>query len=180
MNKIKDRVTLSILAGGIGTLALMAVDLISSRLGISQRSYRTTAAGVWLSSRRQAESTLGQLLGTIMSVGLSMLGAFALIGLLTKHGRDKIVLKGLFFGTTFGAVINAMLSGLVNKKVKPKDPASNLSYVASSAVFGLTTALIASKMGHDSLFDAQPHNDWVKPTEKTTEELKLHPPIAAK
>jgi len=180
MNKIKDRVTLSILAGGVGTLFMMTIDEISSRLGISKRSYRTTAAGVWLASRRQVESWPGQLLGTIMNIGLSMVGAFGLISLLTKHGRDKIVLKGLFFGTSFGALINAVLSGLVSNKVKPKDAASNLSYLLSNAVFGVTAAIVASKMGHDSLFDAQPHNDWVKPTEKTTEELKLHPPIAAK
>lgn len=180
MKKIKDRVTLCILAGGVGTLILMAVDQISSGLGISQRSYRTTAAGVWVSSRRQAESWQGQLLGTIMHTGLSMAGAFGLISLLTKYGRDKIILKGIFFGTSFGAVINAMLSGLANNKIKPKDAASNLSYVLSNAVFGVTTALVAAKAGHDSLFDAQPLNDQVKPTEETTEELNLHRPFAAK
>lgn len=180
MKKIKDRITLGILAGGIGTILQISVDIISSRLGISQRSYRTTAAGVWVSSRRQAESWQGQLLGTIMNLGLSMVGAFALIALLTKNGRDKIILKGLFFGASFGAIINAMLSGLINNKVKPTDAASNLSYLASNAVFGLTTALVASKLGHDSLFDAQPQNDKIKPTEKTTEELKLADSLAAK
>lgn len=180
MNKIKDRITLSILAGGVGTVLQTAVDVISSKLGISQRSFRTTAAGVWVSSRRQAESWQGQLLGSIMNIGLSMVGAFGLISLLTKYGRDKIVLKGLFLGTSFGAVVNALLSGLINNKVKPKDAASNLSYLVSNAVFGVTTALIASKIGHESLFDAQPQNDWVKPTEKTSEEEKLHSPIAAK
>lgn len=180
MKKIKDRIFLSILAGGLGTVLLTAVDVISSRLGISQRSYRTTAAGVWVSSRRQAETWQGQLLGAIMNIGLSMVGAFGLIGLLSKYGRDKLVLKGLFFGTTFGAVVNAILSGLVNNKVKPKDAASNLSYLASNAIFGVTTALVASKLGHESLFDAQPQNDWVKPTGKTSEEEKLHTPLAAK
>jgi hypothetical protein len=180
MEKIKDRITLSILAGGIGTIFQLATDLISSRLGISQRSYRTTAAGVWVASRKQAESWQGQLLGTIMNLGLSMVGAFALIHLLTKNGRDKILTKGLFFGATFGAIINAMLSGLINNKVKPKDAASNLSYLASNAVFGVVTALVASKLGHDSLFDAQPLNDEIKPTEKTTEELRLANSLAAK
>lgn len=180
MNKIKDRITLSIVAGGIGTIMMMIVDQISSGLKISQRSYRTTAAGVWLSSRRQAESWEGQVLGTIMHTGLSMVGAFGLVNLLTKYGRDKILLKGIFYGTSFGAVINAMLSGLSNNKIKPKDAASNLSYILSNAVFGITTALVASKAGHDSLFDAQPQNDKVEPTEKTTEELKLHNPLAAK
>lgn len=180
MKKINDRITLSILSGGVGTAFQVLADSISSRLGISQRSYRTTAAGVWVPSRKQAESWQGQLLGTIMNLGLSMVGAFALITLLTKHGKDKILLKGLFFGASFGAVINAMLSGLINSKVKPKDAASNLSYLASNAIFGVATALVASKLGHDSLFDAEPQNDKVKPTEKTTEELKSADSLAAK
>lgn len=173
MNKIKDRITLSILAGGVGTVAMMALDMISSKSKMSQRSYPTTAAGVWLKSRRQAESWQGQLLGIIMTSGLSMVGAFGLVNLLSKYGRDKILLKGLFFGTTFGSIINAMLSGLANNKVKPKDAVSNLSYIISNAVFGTITALVASKIGHDSIYDAPPTNNWVSPTEKTTEELKI-------
>jgi hypothetical protein len=176
MNKIKDRVTLSILAGGVGTVAMMAIDMISAKLKISQRSYPTTAAGVWVSSRKQAEGWQGQTLGTIMTLGLSMVGAFGLINLLSKYGRDKIITKGLFFGTSFGSIINAMLSGLTSKKIKPKDAASNLSYIISSAVFGTITALVASKMGHDSIYDAPPRNNWVNPTEKTTEELRPKTP----
>lgn len=173
MNKIKDRITLSILAGGVGTVAMMVTDMISSKSKMSQRSYPTTAAGVWLKSRRQAESWQGQLLGIIMTSGLSMVGAFGLVNLLSKYGRDKILIKGLFFGTTFGSIINAMLSGLVNPKIKPKDAVSNLSYIVSNAVFGAITALVASKIGHDSIYDAPPTNNWVNPTEKTTEELRI-------
>lgn len=180
MSKIKDRINLSILAGGIGTLVMTIIDEISSRMGLSKRSYRTTAAGVWVSSRKEAESWAGQLLGTLMNLGLSMVGALGFIKLLTKNGRDNIIAKGLFFGTSFGAIINGLLSGLASNKVKPKDAVSNLSYVFSNAAFGITTALIASKLGDDSLFDAEPQNDWVKPTEKTTEELRLQKLNAAK
>lgn len=180
MNKIKDRIVLSIVAGGIGTLMMTLIDTVSARMGISQRTYRTTAAGVWVSSRREAEKWTGQLLGFIMNFGLSMAGALGLINLLTKYGRDNILTKGLFFGASFGGIINAILSGLLNNKVKPKDAASNLSYLLSNAAFGITTAFIASKLGHDSLFDAGPQNDWAQPTEKTSEELKFHSPQAAK
>ncbi|AFM41094.1 hypothetical protein Desaci_2128 [Desulfosporosinus acidiphilus SJ4] len=172
MKKIKDRITLSILAGGIGTLVMTLIDNLSILIGISQRSYRTTAAGVWVSSRKEAESRQGQLLGFLMSTGLGMVGAFGLVSMLTKYGRDMLWPKGLFFGVSFGAVINAILSGLSNNKVKPKDASSNLSYLVSNAAFGIATAFVTSKMGHDSLFDAVPVNDRVKPTEKTTEELK--------
>jgi len=180
VNKIKDRITLSVLAGGIGALIMMAVDMVFTLIGISQRSYRTIAAGVWVSSRRQANSWQGQLLGTMMNLALSMGGAFSLVSLLTKFGKDNIVLKGVFFGISFGAIINAMLAVLTSKKIKAKDAATNLAYVVSNAVFGITTALAASKLGHDSLFGAQTRNDWLKSIEKTSEETKVNSAIAAK
>ncbi len=127
MNKIKDRITLCILAGGIGTIMMTIVDVVSSLLKISQRSYRVTAAGVWVSSRRQAESWQGQLLGGVMNLALSMVGSFFFINLLSKYGKDKVLLKGMFFGISFGAIINAILSGFIKNKVQPKDAKSNYS-----------------------------------------------------
>ncbi|MDR3584624.1 MAG: hypothetical protein P4L59_04785 [Desulfosporosinus sp.] len=172
MRKINDRIYLGMLSGAAGLVALTLVDVLSSKMKISQRSYRTTAAGIWVSSRRQAEKWPGQILGIMMNLGLSMVGGFSVVKMLTKYGRDKLVPKGLFFGVTFGAVITAILSGFANNKVKPKDAISNLSYLLSHAAFGLTSVFTAAKLGDDSLFDTPPQNDYSKPTEKTTEQLK--------
>ncbi|KUO76780.1 MAG: hypothetical protein APF81_11465 [Desulfosporosinus sp. BRH_c37] len=172
MKKINDRIFLGMISGAAGLVALTLIDVISSKIKISQRSYRTTAAGVWVSSRRQAEKWPGQLLGVIMNIGLSMVGGFSVVKMLTKYGRDKLVPKGIFFGVTFGAVMTAMLSGFANNKVKPKDALSNLSYIVSHAAFGLVSVFTAAKIGDDSLFDTPPQNDYSKPTEKTTEQLK--------
>ena len=180
LNKIKDRFTLSLLAGGIGGTLAMIVDAISALLRISQRSWRVTAAGVLVSNRKQAETLQGQILGTLMTVTLSIIGAFGFISLLTKYGRDNLIAKGLLFGMAFGNIINTMLGGFVENKVRPKDAASNLSYLFSSAIFGTATALVATKMGHDSIYDASPKNDWLNPTEKTTEEMKLQKTNAAR
>lgn len=48
--------------------------------------------------------------------------------------------------------------------------ASNLSYVFSTAVYGIVTTFVAAKLGHNSLFDGPPVNDYIKPTETTTEQ----------
>ena len=66
-----------------------------------------------------------------------------------------------------------MLSVFPTNKVRPKDAISNLSYMASHAVFGLVTTAIVAKLGDDSLFDAKPYNDYVSPTAKTTEEQRI-------
>ncbi|WP_088188363.1 hypothetical protein [Desulfosporosinus sp. FKA] len=171
MKKINDRILLGMLSGIVGLIALMVTDNISSKAKISQRSFATTAAGVWVSSRRQAEKWQGQLLGTLMTIGLCMVGGISAVKLLTTYGRDKLVAKGIFLGVTFGSVITATLSGLAHNKVKPKDANSNLSYLVSHALFGLATVLTAAKAGDDSLFDAPPKNNYLQSTEQTTEQI---------
>jgi hypothetical protein len=63
-----------------------------------------------------------------------------------------------------------MMSASPTNKVKPKDAASNLSYMLSHAVYGVITAAIASKMGTSNLYDAGPRNDYLQPTLKTSME----------
>lgn len=172
MKKINDRIYLGMISGTVGFVALTLVDFISSRMKISQRSYRTTAAGVWVSSRGQAEKWPGQALGVMLNIGSSMMGGVFVVKMLSTFGRDKLLPKGLFFGTTFGSFITAILSGLSNNKVKPKDAWSNLSYMASHFAFGLATIFTAAKIGDDSLFDTSPQNDYLKPTKQTTDQLK--------
>ncbi len=171
MKKINDRIYLGMISGATGLIALTLIDVVSSKMGISQRSYRTTAAGVWVSSRREAEKWSGQLLGVMMNIGSSMVGGVSVVKILSAFGRDKLVAKGLFFGITFGSIITAMLSGFANNKVKPKDAISNLSYFLSHAAFGLVSIFTAAKLGDDSLFDAPPQNDYIKPTNQTSEQI---------
>ena len=152
MRKVNDRIFLGMISGTVGFVALTLIDVISSRMKISQRSYRTTAAGVWVSSRREADKWPGQLLGVMMNIGLSMVGGVSVVKILTTYGRDKLVPKGLFFGATFGSIVTAMLSGLSNNKVKPKDAWSNLSFMISHFAFGLASIFTAAKLGDDALF----------------------------
>ena len=111
-------------------------------------------------------------MGTIMTLALCMLGGLGKVQLLTKAGRDNILQKGLMFGVCFGAIITGLTSGFAINKVKPKDANSNLSYVAASGIYGLVTAYIISKLGHNSLFDQEPLNDYIKPTVETGEEKR--------
>lgn len=170
MNKIKDRFTLSLFAGVMGGALAMTTDTIASVFNLSRRSWRVTAAGALVSTKRQAESLPGQLLGTLMTLTLSTVGAFGLISALTKYGRDNFIAKGLFFGLAFGNVINSIINGFSHNRISPKDSITHLSYMLSSAAFGVITAFVAAKMGHDSIYDAPPMNDRLNPTEKTTEE----------
>lgn len=171
MNKIKDRVCLAIVSGMIGLAGLMFTDEISRKAKISKRSYRQAAAGVFV-SKKEAKKATGQALGVIMNAAVSILGASYVIKLLSQSGRDKLFYKGISLGIIFGSVVTTIPNFAHWNKMKPKDAASNLSYVFSNMVYGLLTAFAAAKLGHDSLFDTPPQNDYLGPTEQTSEQAK--------
>ncbi|WP_243441120.1 hypothetical protein [Dethiobacter alkaliphilus] len=139
---------------------------------LSKRSFRSTAAGVWVSKEKEATNVNGQLLGLLFDFGLGSIGGIGTTYLLSKTGRDHVIPKGVLAGITVGSTITALLSVFPNNKVKPKDAASNLAYMFSHALYGITTTALVAKMGHASLFDPKPLNNYLQPTEYTSEEIR--------
>lgn len=170
MLKIKDRVTLGVIAGLCGNLVKTAIDEISLKKKISQRSFRETASGVWVSNQKEASNVKGQILGGLLDFGVGTLGGIASVYLLSKTGRDQLATKGIVSGITIGSAITALLSVFPQNKVRPKDAASNLSYMASHAAYGLVTTFVAAKLGDPSLYDTKPHNNYLEPIAQTTEQ----------
>jgi len=170
--KIKDRETLAIVSGVIGLAGMTLVDGISRRAGLSKRSYREAAAGMFL-SKSQSKSFKGQALGLVMNSAVSIIGANYIIKRLTQSGRDKLLIKGIVSGTAIGAIATAIPNVVPKNRVKPKDAASNLSYVFSNIVYGMLATFAAAQFGHDSLFDTPPQNDYLEPTEKTSEQVRM-------
>jgi len=172
MAKIKDRDTLAIVSGFIGLAGMLVVDTVSRNAGISKRSYREAAAGVFV-SQKEAKSFKGHALGLIMTAGVSIMGANVIIKRMSQNGRDKLLSKGIVSGITMGAIATALPSIAPQNKARPKDAASNLSHVFTNIIYGLLTTVAAAKLGHDSLYDVPPQNDYLQPTEQTSEQQKL-------
>ncbi|PKM88592.1 MAG: hypothetical protein CVU87_07120 [Firmicutes bacterium HGW-Firmicutes-12] len=170
MYKIKDRVLLGTLAGFTGDIVKTVIDEISHKKKLSQRSFRETAAGVWVKKGSEAKSIKGQALGGLLDLGMSMAGGIGTVYLLTKTGRDHLITKGIIAGIGLGSLLDFAISSLPQNKIKPTDATSHLSYMASHAAYGLVTTVMVAKLGHPSLFDKQPDNDYLEPTELTTEE----------
>jgi hypothetical protein len=127
-------------------------DELFIRKKISKRSFRETASGVWVNTRKQAKSPQGQILGSLLDLGMGMLGSVGQVFILSKTGKDNLLVKGSFFGIVYGSLITAALSALPANKVKPKDATSNLSYMFSHALFGLGTTYAATLFGDQSLW----------------------------
>jgi hypothetical protein len=170
--KIKDRIILGSMAGLIGNLAKTFIDEISLRKKISQRSFRSTAAGVWVNNKNEATNLNGQLLGGLFDFGIGALGGIVMTHIFSKTGKDHVVTKGILSGISIGSTITALLSAFPNNKVRPKDASSNLSYMFAHSVYGVVSSVIITKFGDSSLFDANPLNDYLPPTEPTYQEEK--------
>ena len=172
MFTIKDRVTLGIMAGLAGNVTKTIIDEISVKKMISQRSFRSTASGVWVNKKNEATSLKGQILGGLLDFGMGALGGVGTVFFLSKTGRDSLITKGLFSGITMGSLITFALSAIPQNTVRPKDAASNLSYMLSHAVYGVVTTIVAAKFGDPSIYDTKPQNNYLEPTHPTSEQAK--------
>ncbi|HBV87233.1 MAG TPA: hypothetical protein DEF42_11435 [Desulfosporosinus sp.] len=171
MRKIKDRYLLTVVAGLLGLIGVTIFDTVTYKMGYSKRTYRETAAGLFVPSKLKARTSNAQILGFSMNGVASIVGAGLLSTLITKTGRDFYGIKGVISGITHGAFLMLMQSALPWNKMKPKDAVSNLSYVLTNAIYGLICGTAIAKLGDDSLFDVEPLNDQLKPTEETSEEV---------
>ncbi len=169
---VKDRIVLGLIAGLAGNVVKTIIDEASIKKKISQRSFRETAAGIWVSKKSETTNLKGQILGGLLDFGMSAMGGVGIVQLLSKTGRDHVIAKGVVCGIAIGSSITALVSAFPQNRIRPKDAASNLSYMASHAVYGVVAAAIAAKLGHPSLFDAEPQNDYLPPTELTSEQEK--------
>ncbi len=165
---------LGVVSGLTGNLAKTLIDEVSHRKKISQRTFRETAAGIWVNKRSEATNYKGQLLGGLLDFGLASLGGIGIVKLFSKTGRDYVLTKGIISGITVGSTVTVLLSAFPQNKVKPKDAASNLSYMLAHAVYGVVTAAVVTTLGDPSLFDSKPMNNYLSPTEPTTEEKYIN------
>lgn len=151
--KTKDRMLLGIIAGGLVFIVQSMFDYASVKSGISKRSYWSTAAGVWVNSKRQVKKRNGQILGAWMTFGLNTLNGIFMVWVFSKAGLNKWALKGVISASAFGAIVNALLSGFENNKVAPKDSNSNLSYALTHIITGLVASSCIAAFGDKSLFN---------------------------
>jgi hypothetical protein len=178
MLKIKDRFTLGVLSGIIGNAAKTVVDEISLKQNISQRSFRSAAAGIYVSRKSEAVNIKGSFLGGLYDFGLGAIGGIGLTYMLTKTGMDNLLLKGTVSGISYGAIISGLISIQSNNKVSPKDAASNLSYLATHAVYGMVTASMIKWLGDPSLFEPNP--DRQRPLYQRRHTYKMRVPYKYK
>ena len=169
MKKIQDKHILGMIAGLSGSIVKSMYDEVSVRRSFSKVTCREAAVGVIVNSKKEMRSRKGFVLGTIIDAGLCMIGGIIQVHLLSKNGRDHAPLKGAFYGATIAGSINLLLSRFNLSRLWPKDAASNLSFLFGGSLYGIITTIVATKIGHDSLFRGRAKNQLHKPAEEAAE-----------
>lgn len=156
MKKINDPVLLGAIAGLSGNAAKMILDQIFVSTGQQQRPFRTVASGVWLPSRKEAETLTGNLLGTLLDFGMGLLGGIGIINVLSNSGTNYMLPKGVLYGLVYGSTITAMLSALPINKIRPQDAGSNVCYIFEHGAYGLVATVVAATLADPALLPQKP------------------------
>lgn len=154
MRKIKDPIILGIVAGLAGNAVKLAGNLINRyAFRKSDVTYPEIAAGLFM-TKREREKRVGRVTGGLADFVLGGALGVPLVYLLRYTGRDHAALKGLAVGhLAWITVYGALGRGLDSQKgVFPLNADTNLSALLNHSWFGLTAALVAAKLGDESLF----------------------------
>lgn len=94
--KVKDRMMLGMIAGLGGNAVKTLADEVLLRKKLSQRSFRATAAGVWVNTEKEATNINGQILGALSDFGLAATGGVGITICCQKRAVTMLFPKAYF------------------------------------------------------------------------------------
>lgn len=172
MKKIKDGLLLGVIAGLGANLVKEVIAETSIGLGLSKYSCRRMIPHIVL-PEREAKTWKGWIIGTTTDISVACGTGILLVYTLIYTGKDYAPLKGILVANgILDQVFNAFTQVLPAVK---KDPNSNILCKMIHTLFGITTASIITRLGHETLFQKTPPVPQ-KTTETTREEGRVEVP----
>jgi hypothetical protein len=131
---------------------MLAIEQLLLRTNLIVRPFSEMAAGVYVTKHSQVKTWQGRMLVFLMEFGLCGLIGVIKANLLLKTGLKYLIPKGLMFGMSSGAIINALVTLVSKERVQQKDPVTNIFYILKAGVYGVVTTLVIAKISDKSLF----------------------------
>jgi hypothetical protein len=152
--KIKDRITLGVLAGVIGGIPPTLLNTWQYRRGYVDFRYATLAASLFNPKGRKVTTGMPLVVGHIVHQMLLAVNGVATTYVLTATGRDKGMLKGagVFLLQWLGLYGLSQKTGITTYRTHFSD----LLAFADHAIGGLCVASAVMALGDDSLFPDAP------------------------
>ncbi len=151
--KIKDPLVLGATVGIVANLVKFVGNEFNRKiLKISNVTYPEIAAGLFM-AQKERKKPVGLFVGALADFAIGAMMGVPMVYILRYTGRDHATLKGLGFGnlawvSLYGAV--GRMFGI--KGLFPLNASTNLSAFINHGLYGITAALLTSKLGDPSLF----------------------------
>ena len=148
---MKDSITVSIVSGLLGTLAMDTSNLLFWRKGKTETLYGHIAGSIFVNSFRLNQRKnfwLGQIMHLITGAVL----AYPLTLLLKKTGKDNLLVKGAFFGAVTWEFIYGIGQRFKVFSIKPRLTKTHYAELFSNILYGVTTAQALVAFSDPSMF----------------------------
>lgn len=142
---IKDRITLGVIAGLVGTVPQVLISFISFKIGYAQSFSYQLAAGVHL-EKTLARKPIGLLMGGITWELTGAVLGILILYFLIKTGTEFWWLKGMLIANFFMyTAVYGLVFDMGSANVLPEDIGTNLTEMVGNTLFGLTAAFLVAK-----------------------------------
>lgn len=157
MRKITDKIILGLLAGLIGNIPKAVINEILVRKGIEKKRFAEIVSGMFV-TREEATSKKGVAFGFFGDFTTASFLGIPLVYILAKTGKNHKIIKGGMMGLVGLGVYRGIISQLGNKGTYPTDVITNASMSITSTLWGITTGILATVLGHKCLFESKDTN----------------------
>lgn len=151
MGKMNDKVILGLLCGLLGNLPKAIINETLVRKGIEKKRFAEIVAGLFVTPE-EATSKKGIAFGFLGDFATASFLGIPLVYLLSKTGKNHKIIKGGMMGLAGLGIYRGIIAQLGNKGTYPTDVTTNVSMSVTSTLWGITAGILATSLGHESLF----------------------------
>ena len=151
MQKIKDRITLGIVAGILANVVKQGLSYLFKELKITNITAPDKASAMFI-PKKKTKKLLGSTLGVVADFCIACKLGILLVYIFSATGRDNHLLKGWSLGSSAWTLIYGFLSRLGGTGFSIVRPRDSLSNFFIQAVFGLAAAEFIVRLGDEKLF----------------------------
>lgn len=149
--KIKDSITLGVISGILGTMAIDLINFFNWKTKKTEFLYGHLGASVLMSGLR-AKKKNNFIFGELIHLITGSLAALPLVYLFKKTGKDHALLKG----TTYGSIVYLVYYVLgIKSHIFNSQPKLNKTHKTSlwqNLLYGVFTAGFITSLAHPSVF----------------------------
>jgi len=151
MKKIKDRITLGVVAGVFANVAKQALSFVFGKLKLMEITAPEKAVAIFI-NKKKIGGSVSTIIGIVADVCIACKLAILLVYIISATGRDNHLLKGLSLGSLAWVIMYGFLSRLGGTGFSTAKPRDSLCSFFTHAVFGLAASELIVRLGDESLF----------------------------